>query len=599
MFALRHLRTWLSLVLIILLMSACSSSDSTEATDATPVIPAVSTFYPAKGATDVALNTSLAAAFNKPMAAATITSTSCVLSANNTTTAASVSYNDSSNLVVITPNQSLAPATTYTVTLASSITDSDGSHTLATTSWSFTTGSGSDTTGPVISSITPADTSSGQPLTLPVSVVFDEQIDPASLVSSLTLNTGGTAIPGTVSYDLAARRATFTPSSPLSYNTTYTATVSSGARDMAGNQLQTGATWTFSTTSNQHFLYVGGGTPGGTLFHISSYAINSTDGSLSPIETLPLITDIYSITISPANASGRRFLYVTHNQADSVSAYEINSATGALTMVPGSPFSVGDNPHSLVTNATGTVAYVANSDANTVTSYGISADGALTYSSAIATGYYYPFTLSLSTTGERLYATNHNSGYLSSLKISDLATGTFDSTLTASVVTKTLPLATYLSPLGTYLYVTNFGSASISVYNTAYLNDTSTTTDPDLGTYSTKSGPISLAADPSGKFLYTANHSSDNLSGYRINQDTGSLVHLSSGPFLTGTSIKTGDGSGPSAIAIDPSGQFLYSVNMYSNTISRFFINATTGTLTLQGTPTSAGIERPLALSVF
>src|SRR5437016_4599111 len=51
----------------------------------------------------------------------------------------------------------------------------------------------------------------------------------------ITLKQGTTAVAGTVSY--AGVTATFNPVSTLAPNTTYTATMTTGARDLAGNAL--------------------------------------------------------------------------------------------------------------------------------------------------------------------------------------------------------------------------------------------------------------------------------------------------------------------------------------------------------------------------
>src|SRR2546422_981106 len=50
---------------------------------------------------------------------------------------------------------------------------------------------------------------------------------------------------GTVSY--SGVTATFTPAGNLAPLTTYTATISTGARDLAGNALSTDLVWSFTT----------------------------------------------------------------------------------------------------------------------------------------------------------------------------------------------------------------------------------------------------------------------------------------------------------------------------------------------------------------
>jgi hypothetical protein len=58
---------------------------------------------------------------------------------------------------------------------------------------------------------------------------------------------GGTAVPGTVGYDDAARRSTFTPAAPLTAAAGYTATVS-GATDSSGN-VMSASSWSFTTAT--------------------------------------------------------------------------------------------------------------------------------------------------------------------------------------------------------------------------------------------------------------------------------------------------------------------------------------------------------------
>src|SRR2546425_811824 len=56
---------------------------------------------------------------------------------------------------------------------------------------------------------------------------------------------GTTAVAGTVSY--AGVTATFNPLSTLAPNPTYTATMTTGAKDLAGNALATNFSWSFTT----------------------------------------------------------------------------------------------------------------------------------------------------------------------------------------------------------------------------------------------------------------------------------------------------------------------------------------------------------------
>jgi hypothetical protein len=58
---------------------------------------------------------------------------------------------------------------------------------------------------------------------------------------------GVTPVIGNVTYSTIGNTATFTPSSPLTTSTTYTATITTGVADLAGNTLASTFVWTFMT----------------------------------------------------------------------------------------------------------------------------------------------------------------------------------------------------------------------------------------------------------------------------------------------------------------------------------------------------------------
>ena len=88
-----------------------------------------------------------------------------------------------------------------------------------------------------------------------------------------------------------------------------------------------------------------------------------------------------------------------------------------------------------------------------------------------------------------------------------------------------------------------------------------------------QAGAVYLAINPADTFAYI----SDGVSGvaaYSINATTGALTPVANTPFAAG--------KGPSALAITPSGKFLYVAN--STGLATFGINAD-GSLTAVGTP--------------
>ena len=102
-----------------------------------------------------------------------------------------------------------------------------------------------DTTPPTLTSRSPAPGSTSEPASTSVIAKFSEPVQASTISMSLTGPAG--AVTGTTSYDASSTTATFTPSSPLAHETTYTASVS-GAADPSGNVMSP-VSWSFTTSS--------------------------------------------------------------------------------------------------------------------------------------------------------------------------------------------------------------------------------------------------------------------------------------------------------------------------------------------------------------
>ncbi len=101
----------------------------------------------------------------------------------------------------------------------------------------------------MVSSSTPGSGSPGNPVTVAPTVTFSEAVVPSSVSFTLKDSSGDTAA-GSVSFNGSDTTATFTPSSPLAQNTTYTATVS-GAQTSGGATMSSPYSWTFTTAGSQ------------------------------------------------------------------------------------------------------------------------------------------------------------------------------------------------------------------------------------------------------------------------------------------------------------------------------------------------------------
>jgi hypothetical protein len=102
-----------------------------------------------------------------------------------------------------------------------------------------------DSTKPTVQSIDPAAGATSVPRAARPSISFDEPMQGGTVQFTLT-GPDSTPVNGAVSYNPDTRTFTFTPASPLAWNTQYTAHVQ-GAQDLAGNTMDGSRTWSFTT----------------------------------------------------------------------------------------------------------------------------------------------------------------------------------------------------------------------------------------------------------------------------------------------------------------------------------------------------------------
>jgi cytoskeletal protein CcmA (bactofilin family) len=103
-----------------------------------------------------------------------------------------------------------------------------------------------DTTAPFVSAATPWNGATAVAVGSTVTARFSEAMSAPSInAATFTLKQGATAVNGTVSYTGGA--AIFASGLNLSPRTLYTATISTGAADLAGNHLASNMDWSFTT----------------------------------------------------------------------------------------------------------------------------------------------------------------------------------------------------------------------------------------------------------------------------------------------------------------------------------------------------------------
>jgi hypothetical protein len=235
-------------------------------TDVVPPPPTVIAVAPLDNAVGVPLNDSVTAEFDEPMAPITGTgSFTLTCAAPCVDPAGSSAIGADGMSATFTPAANLAPLTRYTATVTGVTSLATGIALAAPFVSHFTTGAAVDTTRPRVSNTVPATTSTGPTLDVPVTsgiaATFTENMSPSTITgASFTVTCAAPCVSpaGTVSYDVGARTAVFTPTAPLAVAATYTATITTAATDLAGNALAgnqaplpaaSNYIWTFTTAA--------------------------------------------------------------------------------------------------------------------------------------------------------------------------------------------------------------------------------------------------------------------------------------------------------------------------------------------------------------
>jgi 6-phosphogluconolactonase (cycloisomerase 2 family) len=163
-----------------------------------------------------------------------------------------------------------------------------------------------------------------------------------------------------------------------------------------------------------------------------------------------------------------------------------------------------------------------------------------------------------------------------------------------AVAATAVPFSVTLDPTGQFLYEASSAGANnpgfVSMFKVNAGNGVLTTIAAPVAT---GNGPEAVAVHPSGKFVYVANSFSNNISMYDIVAG-GSLTPIGG--------VTVGAGTGPQSIAMDPAGKFAYVANSGSGDVSMYTIDSAgglhpntsgggSGTISVGGTPGTVAVD--------
>ncbi len=350
------LRPWLA-AMALSALAACGGGGGRDpilgfsGTPAPSAPPTVTAVTPANNATGVATNLGgVTVAFNEPMAPLTGTSTFTVTcAAPCLNPAGTLSLDGTNRIATFAVPAGLTANTTYTATVTAARSLATGLALANPYVWEFTTGAVADVTRPRVAATVPVTTvpgpTPGVPTNSAVSATFTKDMAANSISgSSFTLSCGAPCVApaGAVAYSPGNRTAVFTPAATLAPATTYVATVTTGATDLAGNALAgnqaplPGASdyvWSFTTAA--------GPAPAAPLSIASTNPANGatavcTDATVNATFSVPS-----GLRLNPATINSAVFT-VTGAAPVVAASVVLDPATGFIaTFTPAAPLIAG------------------------------------------------------------------------------------------------------------------------------------------------------------------------------------------------------------------------------------------------------------------
>lgn len=304
------------------------------------------------------------------------------------------------------------------------------------------------------------------------------------------------------------------------------------------------------------------------------------------------------------NTFTQGFVYAisAKNSPGTITAYKVDSDSGALTFTKDRSYPTGQLPITevvspivhVVKGSNNQSLYVVNNGDNTIINFLIGPDGKLFPQQTVNTLGTSPVAAAVDNTGAFLFvADTFAPGFSNSLpgpgqidvfKIG--SDGTIPTTPTATVNAGLNPtgITAFTRGSTTNVYVVQQGSQSIAVFSTS--GDGSL---KPLGSVHAGVQPFAIAIDPRGHFVYATDSIQNQILGYVVQAD-GTLIAMQNSPFRTDLR--------PRGIVVDPRAKFLYTANFNANNIGAYVIDEATGNPTAVATSSNAAGAGPTCVTI-
>jgi|CZKY01.1.fsa_nt_gi 6-phosphogluconolactonase len=299
---------------------------------------------------------------------------------------------------------------------------------------------------------------------------------------------------------------------------------------------------------------------------------------------------------SPSTRTGPNHnAYVTLPADGSVLLLHIDGSTGAISVGAQTPPLENTTPTglALLSSKSKKFLYVANSRNDTISIFNVASDGTLTLSGTPTPAGSGPWAAVIDPSGKYLLVTNNYHSTNVSVFSIDPGSGALSEVAGSPFFANDNPTEILITPSGKFVYVTNPSIGMVTAFTFSSSNGalSQVTGSP----FFSGAGAFGVAVDGSERYLYVANPAASNLpsqsnigniSGFNIEPDgpnAGALTPIPGSPFNATV------GNGPTALTVDPKGEFVYAVTPGSSfSIWCFTIASANGRLVpVSGSPFS------------
>jgi 6-phosphogluconolactonase len=281
----------------------------------------------------------------------------------------------------------------------------------------------------------------------------------------------------------------------------------------------TGPVFPLAVSRDRRFLYAG---LRSEPYGVTTFAINQSNGSLTPLSTAPLPDNMAYISLDRTD----RFLFGASYFGDKISVNPVGQQ-GFVQPRPIQVIPTRPKAHAILVDPSNSYVFATNLGGDIILQYKFDAvTGMLTPNTP-------PFVETAKGTGPRFFV---------------------------------------FHPGGRFVFATDELSGNVDTYGFDAARGLLTLTSSAKVAPSDVVGtpaPADLHVTPNGRFLYVSERTSNTIAGYRVDAETGALTLISHTP----TETK------PRGFAIDPRGRYLLAVGEISNAMTSYAIDQETGQL--------------------